>query len=520
MLLVSDFLEQSAESRPDKVALVYEDRRLTYAEVEAEANRLAHALKDHGVARGDRVVLFLPNSVELVIGIFATLKADGVSVAINSSTKPDKLAHLIHNCGATVLLTSDRQANVATQMLQRAPSLRAAFVVGSNSDPATSRTPPLISVESMVARYPASRPPRQCIDQDLAFLIYTSGSSGEPKGVMSTHANVVFASWSITTYLENVPEDVIICALPLSFDYGLYQLMMAFRLGGTLVLEKSFAYPAHFVERMQAEHVTGCPIVPTMLALLLNMDLSPYDLSHLRYISNTGAALPPSHIQRFRDLFPGVSVYSMYGLTETKRTLYLPPDQLDDRPGSVGVAIPGTEVWLVDEEGRRLGPNQVGELVVRGQHVMRGYWQNPEATAKRFRAGPIPGERVCYSGDLLRMDQDGYFYFVGRQDDVIKSRGEKVAPKEVEDVLYGLPGIVEAAVVGVHDPVLGQAIKAIVVTQDKAMTEKSVLRHCRAHLEDFMVPKTVEFVDSLPRTTSGKIHRSAVARREASATAT
>jgi long-chain acyl-CoA synthetase len=200
-------------------------------------------------------------------------------------------------------------------------------------------------------------------------------------------------------------------------------------------------------------------------------------------------------------------VYSMYGLTETKRTLYLPPDQLDTRPDSVGIAIPGTEVWIEDENGQRLGPGQTGELVIRGRHVMRGYWGNPEATAERYRPGPLPGERVCYSGDLFRMDAEGFLYFVARKDDMIKSRGEKVAPKEVENVLYQLDGVVEAAVIGIPDPVMGQAIKAFLVVRDTALTEAEILNHCRAHLEDFVVPKYVELRDSLPKTTSGKIRK-------------
>jgi acyl-CoA synthetase (AMP-forming)/AMP-acid ligase II len=237
------------------------------------------------------------------------------------------------------------------------------------------------------------------------------------------------------------------------------------------------------------------------------MDLAPYDLRSLRYITNTAAALPPSHIAELRKKFPGVTLYSMYGLTETKRTLYLPPEWLDRKPGSVGIAIPGTEVWIEDEQGRRLGPGEVGELVVRGRHVMRGYWEAPEATAARFRPGPIPGERLCYTGDLFRMDEDGFLYFVGRKDDIIKSRGEKVAPKEVENVLHALEGVVEAAVVGVPDPVLGQAIKAVIVRSRPDLTETRVLAHCRAHLEDFMLPKWVEFRDALPKSPSGKVRK-------------
>jgi acyl-CoA synthetase (AMP-forming)/AMP-acid ligase II len=295
-------------------------------------------------------------------------------------------------------------------------------------------------------------------------------------------------------------------ALPLSFDYGLYQLLMAFYMGGTLLLERSFAYPVQVLQRMAAEWVTGFPGVPTMFAMLLRMDLSRYDLHSLRYITNTAAALPPSHIQQIRRLFPWARLYSMYGLTETKRTLYLPPEQLDARPDSVGIPIPGTEAWLADEKGGRLGPGEVGELVISGPHVMQGYWQNPEATARRF--GTLAdGRRVCYSGDLFRRDEAGYFYFVGRKDDMIKSRGEKVAPKEIENVLYTLPGVVEAAVVGVPDAVLGQAIKAVIVRDGDGLDEAAVLRHCRAHLEDFMIPQMVAFRETLPKTSSGKIRK-------------
>jgi acyl-CoA synthetase (AMP-forming)/AMP-acid ligase II len=224
-------------------------------------------------------------------------------------------------------------------------------------------------------------------------------------------------------------------------------------------------------------------------------------------LTNTAAALPPSHILQIRAKFPWATLFSMYGLTETKRTLYLPPDQLDKRPDSVGIAIPGTEVWIEDEQGMRLGSGQVGELVVRGRHVMRGYWGNPEASAARFRPGLIPGERLCYTGDLFRQDEEGFLYFISRQDDMIKSRGEKVAPKEVENVLYGLPGVREAAVIGVTDPVLGQVVKAFVVQEGDELTPAHILRHCRAHLEDFMVPKLVEFCVQLPKTSSGKIKK-------------
>jgi len=505
-MLVQEFLEASADRLPDKIALVCDGQRLTYAEIEARANRLAHALMAKGVRRGDRVVTYLPNSVELVVSIFGALKAGAVFVVVNHTTKHDKLLYILNNCQAGALISAGAQAGLAADVAGQTPSLRA--VVLTEPFDSDLRLPEALTFADVESRFEATRPRRQNIDLDLACLIYTSGSTGDPKGVMSDHSNVVFAASSIIQYLENTEDDIVIDVLPLSFDYGLYQLLMAFKFGGTLVLERGFAFPAQILKRIETERVTGFPGVPTLYAVLVQMDLSPYDLSSLRYLTNTAAALPPAHITELRFKFPWARLYSMYGLTETKRTLYLPPEQLDKRPGSVGIAIPGTEVWLVDEEGNRLPNGSMGELVARGRHVMRGYWGDPEMTAMRYRPGPIPGERVCYTGDLFRSDEEGYMYFVARKDDIIKSRGEKVAPKEVETVLYQLKGVTEAAVVGVPDPLLGQAVKAfVVVSGGQTLTEAEVIRHCRANLEDFMIPKYVEFVAELPKTSSGKIKK-------------
>ncbi|WP_416674497.1 class I adenylate-forming enzyme family protein [Egbenema bharatensis] len=501
-MLVHEFLERSADRLPDKIALVSDGQRLSYAQVEAQANRLANALRAEGVQRGDRVAFFLPNSLELAIGIFAALKAGAVFVPINHTTKLDKCAYILNNCQARVLITLGRQARLVEQLLPIVLSLKTVIL----TSPGEVNSFNYLGYDAIQADYSEQRPSKVNIDLDLACLIYTSGSTGDPKGVMSDHSNVVFAANSITEYLGNVESDIVLGVLPLSFDYGLYQLLMVFKFGGTLVLEKGFTFPAAILKRITEEKVTGFPAVPTIFTVLLQLDLSPYDLSSLRYITNTAAALPPSHIAELRAKFPTVTLFSMYGLTETKRTLYLPPDQLEHRPGSVGLPIPGTEAWVEDESGNRLPPGAVGELVVRGRHVMRGYWQDPVRTALRFRLNTI-GDRLCYTGDLFRMDEDGYFYFVARQDDMIKSRGEKVAPKEVENALYGLNGVKEAAVIGVADPVFGQAVKAFVVTDHPDLTESEVLLYCRTHLEDFMVPKYVEFCSELPKTSTGKIKK-------------
>jgi len=503
-MLVQDFLTHSATRTPDKVALICGDRRLTYAKIEMQSNQLCHALREQGVKRGDRVGLYMINSVELVLGIFAVLKAGAVFVVINHTTKFDKLCYISNNCRLSAIFTAAARRPLLQKLMDECPSLNFGVLCGETVEESGDHIFPFAH---FLRNAPSAPPPRLNIDMDLACLIYTSGSTGDSKGVMSAHCNVTAAAESVITYLENESDDIVMNVLPLSFDYGLYQLLMVFKFGGTLVLEKGFTYPADILQKMVDERVTGFPGVPTIFAILLNTDLVPYNLSALRYISNTAAALPPDHIIALRNKFPQARLYSMYGVTETKRTLYLPPEELERRPDSVGVAIPNTEVWIEDDAGNKVGPDVIGELVIRGAHVMRGYWENQEATARSFRPGPFPGEQIYYTGDLFKMDAESFFYFVARKDDVFKARGEKVPPKEIENVLYGLPGVVEAAVIGVPDPVLGHVPKAFVVVNGGHLRKMDVLRHCRANLEDFMVPKYIEFRDELPKTTSGKIKK-------------
>ncbi len=507
---VEAFLEQTADRLPDKVALICQGARFTYRQIAAQSRRLAITLRARGLRRGDRVAIFLDSSVEAVVAVFGALMADAVFVMIHAATKPDKLAFLLNDCRAAALIAHGRFGHLGAQAAALPPTLRQVIWVGAGAAPSgASSTLAMRWEEAIAPSLEGAAFTKEAIDIDLATIIYTSGSTGFPKGVMMTHLSVVTAATSITQYLENVEDDIILNSLPLSFDYGLYQVLMAFKVGATLVLEKSFTYPQLILERLGSEHVTGFPLVPTMLAMLIKtQNFSGAHFPHLRYFTNTAAALPPAHIAGLRERFPGTRIYSMYGLTECKRVAYLPPDQIDRRPTSVGKAIPNTEVYIVNAAGGRARVGEIGELVVRGAHVMCGYWERPEETARALRSGPLPGERVLHTGDLFKMDDEGFLYFVGRKDDIIKTRGEKVSPKEVEAVLYRMPEVLEAAVLGVPDAVLGEAIRAVIVPVAGAtLTAQTVLRHCAQHLEDFMVPKSVEFRTALPKTTTGKIAR-------------
>ena len=508
-VLLHDFFSATAARLPAKTALVCQGRRSSYADIAARAGALMVSLREQGLSRGDRVALFLDNSEEMVAAIFAVLQVGAVFMPVNTLTKADKLAYMLNDAGASALITQTALAPVVRDALSHAPSVRACWTVGAAERSTFNGTELLGYPPALPAGEALPAPDCNTIDQDLAAIIYTSGSTGHPKGVMLTHLNMVSAQESVSQYLGLREDDVIACALPLAFDYGLYQILMAFKLGATVVLDRSFTYPVHVLQTMARERVTVFPGVPTMFALLMALDnLDDFDLSHLRLITNTAAALSETQIRRIRALFPQALLYSMYGLTECKRVTYLPPEQLDIRPTSVGRGMPNEEVWLVDEAGTRLPNGSTGELVVRGSNVMRGYWNKPTETAERLRPGPSTFETVLYSGDIFRTDAEGWLYFVGRRDDIIKSRGEKVSPREVENVLYELPGIVEVAVVGVDDALLGQAVKAfIVLVPGSTYSERDVLKHCHARLESFMVPKRVEFVDSLPHTNTGKIKK-------------
>ena len=491
--MLHDYLKAS-----DKTALVCAGQRLSYREIDERSNALANSLVAGGVEHGDRVVVFADNTVETVVAFWAVLKANGVVSIVNPLTKADKLAYLLNDCRPTALITDKHLERVYDAPARACRHLRQVLVSGTPGWD-----------QALAAGNRAAPPARKAIDIDLAAIIYTSGSTGDPKGVMLTHRNMLAACTSISTYLDIKSDEVILGVLPLGFEYGLYQWILAVAGGARLVLERSFAFPAQVLKVMAQERVTGFPGVPTIFALLGEFkSLRDYDLSSIRYVTNTAAALPAKHITMLSDLFPGARIYSMYGLTECKRCTYLPPKDLARKPGSVGIAIPNTELWIVDENDQRVGPGVVGQLVIRGATVMKGYWEKPEATAKKLKPGPLPGELVLYTGDYCWLDEEGYLYFVGRMDDVIKSRGEKVAPKEVELVLMNIPGVKEAAVIGVPDPILGHAVKAFVVLEEGIeLAERHMQKECQSRLENFMVPKYIVTVPSLPKTDTGKIRK-------------
>jgi amino acid adenylation domain-containing protein len=522
LMLVNEFLEKTTERLPEKTFLIFDDQRFAYRQIDEMSNRFAQGLINASLKRGDRVVVFLENSIESIVAIFGILKAGGIFSVLSPTMKEKKIAYILNDSEASFIVSHWQKWPEVSQAAAKAPSLRAAIMCGTPESPSDIEKPAVIPWDDFIHASPDSNPHVPRIDIDLASIIYTSGSTGEPKGVMLTHLNMTSAADSIITYLENREDDIIMDVLPLSFDYGLYQVLMASKFGGTVVLEKSFVFPYLIIKKMIQERVTGFPGVPTVFAMFLKLnDLEKHDFRQLRYLTNTSAVLPVQHIRLLRKIFPHARIFSMYGLTECKRVSYLAPEEIDRRPDSVGKGMPNEEVFIVDENGNHLGIGQTGELVVRGANVMKGYWKAPEETEKRLRTGRYQGEKVLYTGDLFRMDEGGFLYFVARKDDMIKTRGERVSPKEIEDVLREIDVVYEAAVVPVPDELLGSAIKAfLVIEPGKSIAVKDILQFCARNLESFMVPKYVEFIDTFPRASTGKIDKNKLNRDPSSAVAT
>jgi acyl-CoA synthetase (AMP-forming)/AMP-acid ligase II len=467
--LVHDSLLASAAVAPGGEAVVDATDRRTYAELLDDARRVARLLQDDGLRRGDRVVIRMDNTVLAAAAIFGVWLAGGVIVVVNPQTKADKLAFIVEDSEATFVLGPEVADRLAT-------------VVGA---PAPAATIPL----------------------DLAALVYTSGTTGRPKAVMMSHGAIVFCVGSIAEYLRMDASDRILSVLPLAFTYGLSQLLLAVRVSGTLILERSFAFPAQTLRRLREERATVFPAVPTVFATILGMARgAPFE--SVRCLTNAAAGLPPAAHEGLREVFPGAELFRMYGQTECMRVCYLEPALIAAKPTSVGGAIPGTEALVLDADGQPAAPGEVGILHVRGPHVMLGYWRAPELTAHHLRPGPLPGERMLCTHDYFTTDADGALYFVDRSDDIIKTRGEKVSSVEVENALYEIDGISEAAVIGVPDDLLGQAVRAYVVLADgAALDERAIVRACRERLEGYMVPRDVVFIEQLPQTATGKVRK-------------
>jgi len=517
--LVWHLLRESAGRLPEKEALAHGEERLSYREVARRTNGLAYGLRAAGLQRGDRMGIYLEASVPQVISIFGISRAEAVFVPVNALLHPEQVLHIARDCGMKGIITTVSKFATLVDLIPQIPTLEFIVVVGSGE---ASASIPIHSYEEFCSLGAPPDWPEKNIEKDLAAILYTSGSTGKPKGVMLSHANVVAGSRIVSTYLGITENERILAVLPFSFDAGMNQLMTAFENGATCVLI-NFVFAREVVQALLRERITGLAGVPTLWGLLAqpNSTLGKQPLASLRYITNTGGAMPQAVLKVLRSLLPTTEIFLMYGLTEAFRSTYLPPAELDKRPTSIGKAIPDTEILVINEQGQRCNPGEPGELVHRGPTVSLGYWNRPEDTARCLRPNPLlppelgDCERVCYSGDIVQMDEEGFLYFIGRRDAMIKSSGFRISPAEVEEVLFQSGKIRGAAVIGVPDELLGQVIKAFVIPKDgEPLNQDTLSAHCSEKMPRYMVPKFFEIMSELPKTSSGKIDYPALRRRE------
>lgn len=512
-------LRSSAARFPEAEALVHGDRRLSYRDVAAAVASLARGLRAVGVRRCDRVGVYLEPSVEQVLSIFAASQSGGAFVPMHHGLFARQIAHIVNDCEMRVLITDASRLEKLQEILDETPSLETIVLVGEGESavPSTSLPCQLVSFQTLLEnddnRSPSEAWQDVAIEKDLGAILYTSGSTGKPKGVMLSHGNIVAGAAIVSDYLSITEDDRILAVLPFSFDAGLNQLTTAFQQGSTLVLT-TFLFAKEIVEVLEREAITGLAGVPSLWALLAQSSskLKATPLPCLRYITNTGGAMQENVLAKLREALPTTQPFLMYGLTEAFRSTYLPPEELDRRPNSIGKAIPNTEILVVNEAGELCGPDEPGELVHHGPTVSMGYWGHPELTARVLRPHPFPqpGEaepsKVCYSGDLVKRDAEGFLYFIGRRDNQIKSSGFRVSPTEIEEILCKSADLQEAAVIGIPDPVLGHRIKAFVVASEgHSIQSDDLLAQCSTAMPRHMIPKAIEIVDTLPKTSSGKV---------------
>ncbi len=504
-MLVHDFLVQSVASFPEKEAVIETDRRVTYAEILRDASIVASWLHRQGVVLGDRVIILEDKPVNYITYYFGVLMAGGVVVAMNSQTSADSVAYQVKNCGASCVLSDIPFIKYFKPLLKGATTLKGVLVSRNDEEVLAELAIQCDSFEVLSENNENPTVLDVLIQSsDLAQIIYTSGTTGDPNGVMLSHANLVENTRSIVEYLQLTERDKAMAVLPFFYSYGNSLLLTHFCVGGSLVVNQSFIYPNVILKMMKEEQVTGFSGVPSTFAIFMNRSaIRQYQFPSLRYVCQAGGAMAPALAKEVKGILPNTDVYIMYGQTEASARLsYLEPADFFRKAGSIGKAIPGVDLKVLKDDGSPVAVDEVGEIVAAGKNIMRGYWNNPEKTSAVLRDG------LLWTGDLAKIDEEGFLYIVSRKSDMIKSGAHRIGPKEIEEVIHELPGVHEVAVIGMPDVILGESILACIVLADQgACSDREVKRYCREKLPPYKLPKEVIFVDELPKTASGKIRK-------------
>ncbi|MDT0351400.1 acyl-CoA ligase (AMP-forming), exosortase A system-associated [Pseudonocardia charpentierae] len=514
IIRLSDLVARSARRTPGAPALTARSTTISYTDLHERTELAAARLRDLGLDRGERIAVFLDKRIETVVAMLACSRAGGVFVPVNPVLRARQVRHILDDCAARVLVTSTDRLRALRSDLAACKSLSHILVLGDSlveDEGAPYRVLPWSWTAERASQ--VACPATGGVDTDVAAILYTSGSTGAPKGVVLSHRNLVVGAESVSTYLNNTADDRILAVLPLSFDAGLSQLTTGFCVGAQVVLA-DYLLPGDVV-RLCAEHrITGLVGVPPLWIQLAAQTWPSEAVAEVRYFANTGGRLPRVTLQRLRAIFPTAAPYLMYGLTEAFRSTYLDPREVDRRPDSIGKAIPNAEILVVREDGGLCGPGEPGELVHRGPLVALGYWNDAERTAERFRPAPNCAGELCrpdvavWSGDVVVRDEWGFLYFVGRRDDMIKTSGYRVSPQEIEEVAYETGLIQDAVALGLEDETLGHRIVLVVTPCDPADFDPAALNvRLRQVLPAYMVPAEVLVRGVLPRSPNGKFDR-------------
>lgn len=504
--LIHHFLESSARLRPDKTALVHDEVRATYARVNAAANQLAGWLLERGVVPGERIVLLLENGLEYVVSYYAALKAGAVAVPLSSDLKADGLIPILAELEPAVVISSAKFEQLLKKASIETSSARA-LVLKNPKVRWCSAALPVFPWDDLIRDAGTTDINAPVNSGALGSIIYTSGSTGRPKGVMLSHRNIVTNVWSICQYLELTENDVQMVVLPFFYVMGKSLLNTHFAVGGTVVINNRFAFPAAVVKQMAEEKVTGFSGVPSTYAYLLHQSpLQAYRdrLGSLRYCSQAGGHMARTTKEKLLQALPEHSrLVVMYGATEASaRLAYVEHDRLQQKIDSIGRPIPGVTLRVLDPKGEELPVGQVGEIVAHGDNIMQGYWKNPESTAAAL------SRHGYHTGDLGYRDEEGYFFVVGRKDNQLKVGGHRINTQEIEEVIMATGLVVEVAVLGLPDPLLGKKLVAAVVPADEELSSVALLALCADKIPRYKVPQEVVFVGSLPKHSSGKIDKS------------
>ena len=528
--LLHELIALAADRSPEALALTSGAQTVSYAALQTQVQGASSGLLGLGLQRGERVGIYLDKRIETVVGRFAAPAAGGVFVPLNPLLKPAQVGYVMQDCDVRILITSPERYALLADVLPTCPALRCVVLTPSAQGGAevplpapTAAGPALLGWQQLLCAAP--RRGHRLIDTDMVAILYTSGSTGKPKGVVLSHRNMMAGAKSVASYLDNRADDTLLAALPLSFDAGFSQLTTAFHAGARVVL-LNYLMPRDVLKALMRERVTGLTAVPPLYIQLSQLDWPEAIGQHLRYFANTGGHMPHETLALLRLRVPQARPFLMYGLTEAFRSTYLPPEEVDRRPDSIGKAIPNAEILVLREDGTECAADEPGELVHRGALVGQGYWNDAAKTAERYKLLPagIGGreaglqlpEYAVFSGDTVRRDAEGFLYFVGRRDEMIKTSGYRVSPTEVEELLYATRLVGECAAFGVDHATLGQVIRVVATPLDATagLDAAALLAECRQSMPAYMVPTVVEIVAGpLPRNPNGKIDRKALSGR-------